>query len=131
MIIASMTLIALGATAVSSPIVRHLLQVVPSRAGRPHRVSGSTRRAHLHEFFGNISTNASSTYSTMIGKPTTCSVVGDTAGYWVPALLNGAGQRIAPRRINVYYRDRPPASRPVTPFPPDFRMIAGSPQAGV
>jgi hypothetical protein len=87
--------------------------------------------AHLHEFFGNTSTNASSTYATMIGKPTTCSVVGDTAGYWVPALLNGAGQRIAPRRINVYYRDRPPASRPVTPFPPDFRMIAGSPQAGV
>jgi hypothetical protein len=57
--------------------------------------------AHLHEFFGNTSTNASSTYATMIAKATPCSVLGDTAGYWVPALFNGAGQRIGPRRVTV------------------------------
>jgi hypothetical protein len=131
MIITSVTLIALGATPVRAQSFIIDCKSSHLAPDDPIVFPGVPGAAHLHEFFGNTSTNASSTYATMIGKPTTCSVVGDTAGYWVPALLNGAGQRIAPRRITVYYRDRPQASRPVTPFPPDFRMIAGSPQAGV
>ena len=97
----------------------------------PIVVPGRPGAAHSHEFFGNRSTNANSTYSTMIGQATTCDVAGDTAGYWVPTLLGSAGQVIAPRRIVVYYRDRPQPSRLTTAFPPDFRLIAGAPQAGV
>jgi hypothetical protein len=95
--------------------------VFPGRAGA----------THMHEFFGNRSTNASSTYSSMLGKPTTCPFPGDTAGYWAPTLLNASGQRIPARRMTVYYRDRPVESARVTPFPPDFRMIAGAPTNGV
>jgi hypothetical protein len=86
--------------------------------------------AHLHEFFGNTSTNAASTYASMLKATTTCPFTGDTGGYWVPALYTSSGQRVVPRRMTVYYRDRPQESKPVTPFPPDFRMIAGSPTAG-
>ncbi len=121
------------------------LDTVPARAatvkiecGRSHFAAddpivfpGRPGAAHMHEFFGNTSTNAASTYSSMLGKPTTCPFRGDTAGYWAPSLMNSAGQRIPARRMTVYYRDRPVESARVTPFPPNFRMIAGAPRPGV
>lgn len=131
LIITSVALIALGATPVQAQ--SFVIDCGPSHRAPddPIVFPGQAGAAHLHEFFGNTSTNASSTYASMIGKPTTCSVAGDTAGYWAPALFNSADQRIAARRMTVYYRDRPQESRAVTPFPPDFRMIAGAPRAGV
>ena len=124
-------LIALGATPAEAQSV--VIDCKPSHAlpDDPIVFPGQPGSAHLHDFFGNTSTNANSTYASMIGKPTTCSEAGDTAGYWAPSLFNSSGQRIAPRRITVYYRDRPQESKPVTPFPPDFRMIAGAPQQGI
>jgi hypothetical protein len=86
--------------------------------------------AHSHEFLGNTSTNALSTYRSMIGQPTTCDLAGDTAGYWAPTLLNSSGQPIKPRRAVIYYRDNPQSWVKTTAFPRDFRMIAGAPQAG-
>jgi hypothetical protein len=131
MVLASVTMIAVGATPARAQ--SFIIECKPSHfvADDPIVFPGVAGASHMHEFFGNTSTNASSTYATMTGKPTSCLVAGDTAGYWAPTLLNSAGQRIPPRRIVVYYRDRPQESRTVTPFPPDFRMIAGSPQVGV
>jgi hypothetical protein len=83
--------------------------------------------SHSHDFFGNRSTGADSTYESMIGQATTCEEAGDTAGYWAPTLLDATGQPIPARRVTVYYRDRPRSWVPTTAFPPDFRMIAGSP----
>jgi hypothetical protein len=82
--------------------------------------------AHQHEFFANRSTNAYSTVTSLTGKPTTCSRPGDTAAYWVPAVLNN-GRRVVPDRVIAYYRTtriRDVAS--VRPFPRGLRMIAGS-----
>ena len=93
---------------------------------------GQPGASHSHDFFGNTTTNASSTYASMIAGGTNCEEPGDTAGYWAPTLLAGNGTPIAPRRIKIYYRDTPNPNAHVTPFPPDFRMLAGGmPSAGV
>ena len=49
-------------------------------------VSPGGTSAHMHDFFGNKTTNASSTYASMTasGVTTTCSRPEDTAGYWIP-----------------------------------------------
>lgn len=82
--------------------------------------------SHLHEFFGNRSTNAFSTYATMVASTSTCRFSKDTAGYWAPALVIG-GEAVDAVSINAYYR--PPNqfvdAKAVVAFPPDFRMVAG------
>ncbi len=85
--------------------------------------------AHQHEFFANRATDAYSTLTSLTGKPTTCSRPGDTAAYWVPAVLND-GRRVVPDRVIAYYRTT--GIRDVTsvrPFPRGLKMIAGSAMA--
>lgn len=88
--------------------------------------------SHMHDFFGNKSTNAFSTYRSMLTKGTSCPMRGETAAYWAPTLFRGSGMTnpITPRRITVYYRDRPQPDKRTYPFPRNFRMIAGR-QPGV
>lgn len=131
LIIVSVALVTFGAAPARASSVKIECGASHHAPDDPIVFPGQAGAAHMHEFFGNTSTNASSTYASMLGKPTTCPVAGDTAGYWMPTLLNSAGKRIPARRMTVYYRDRPIESRVVTPFPPDFRMIAGAPTAGV
>ena len=92
--------------------------------------------AHLHHFFGNVTTNAASTYASLRAAPgTTCQPSADLAAYWVPALLIN-GTPIPPQAATFYYRGKSQTYQSVTAFPPDFRMIAGDqhtavPQTGV
>lgn len=46
---------------------------------------------HLHDFFGNTTTNASSTHAGMLAGGTNCQERGDTAAYRAPALLRKHG----------------------------------------
>jgi hypothetical protein len=83
--------------------------------------------AHSHDFFGNRSTNAASTFESMMQAQTSCELPEDTSAYWVPTLLSPSG---SPARVNwafAYYRNLPSRGGPPTAFPPDFRMIAGFP----
>jgi Domain of unknown function (DUF1996) len=89
---------------------------------------GQAGAAHLHQFTGNVTTNASSTYASMIGQDTSCPLSADTAGYWVPALVTPTGTPVRAVNMNVYYRNQPNDGQRVNPFPPDFRMIAGHPK---
>lgn len=57
-------------------------------------VSPGMPAAHEHEFFGNTTTGAFSTYESMIVAPTTCSAAEDTAGYWTPTLFAADGTRV-------------------------------------
>jgi uncharacterized protein DUF1996 len=99
---------------------------------------GQPGASHLHQFLGNRSTKASSTYSSMLAGSTSCGSPGDKAGYWVPALyedgryVSPVGLRAdgKPTRNVFYYRadnvsDAYRAAHPVEPFPADFRLIAG------
>jgi Domain of unknown function (DUF1996) len=93
----------------------------------PIMFPGQPGVSHLHQFTGNVTTNAGSTYESMLGQATSCPYAKDTAAYWVPALVSPLGTVIAPIRMNVYYRNKPSNGQPVVAFPPDFRLIAGHP----
>jgi hypothetical protein len=81
--------------------------------------------SHMHDFFGNTSVDAFSTYASLRKAGTTCARTGDTAGYWMPtAYQNGVVLR--PLKATIYYRDMASDPTAVQSFPPDFRMIAGN-----
>jgi Domain of unknown function (DUF1996) len=96
---------------------------------------GQPGASHLHDFLGNTSTDAFSTYSSMTANEstTTCpAATGDESGYWVMALYkNGVKldpkSSYAPHSAQFYYRkDNLNPGTVITPFPPGFKMIAGN-----
>lgn len=82
---------------------------------------GVVPSAHLHDFFANTSTNASSSYRSMRRASTTCSFSADTSGYWTPALVDRSGGIVTPVSMTAYYL----ASGQVTAPPKNLRIIAG------
>jgi hypothetical protein len=95
--------------------------------------------SHLHQFFGNRSVNAYSTWSSMRAASTSCGSPADKAGYWVPALYED-GRLVPPNglradgnrtRMSFYYRGDNVSStykarHPIESFPKNFRLIAGN-----
>jgi hypothetical protein len=100
----------------------------------PIRVPGGPS-GHMHDFFGNTTTNADSTYQTMTAPPptnpptarTTCSRPEDTAGYWIPTVSwkdsKGTQTTLTANRGVFYYRAGLKNYRTVQPFAPDLRDI--------
>jgi hypothetical protein len=79
---------------------------------------------HLHEFFGNRSTAADSTYASMLGKPTSCDLTKETAAYWAPAVRAASGTRVDVRSDLAYYLAvGSTKAADITPYPPDLRVI--------
>ena len=98
---------------------------------------GMTDMSHLHDFLGNNSTGATSTYTSMTHSTSTCRAAADTAGYWIPALYRN-GVRVTPSgawagvkvREQIYYRSNNLTSgTKVRAFPSDLRMVAGNSHA--
>jgi hypothetical protein len=93
----------------------------------PIRVPGGPS-GHMHDFFGNITTNENSTYQSMnaAGATTSCSRPEDTAGYWIPTVSwkdsTGTHELTANRGV-FYYRAGLKDYRTVQPFAPDLRNI--------
>jgi hypothetical protein len=83
--------------------------------------------SHQHEFFGNVTTDADSTYRTLRAGATTCRISADTAAYWVPSVF-ADGQRVAPIRVNAYYLAGRGRGR-IAAFPAGLKMIAGNGEA--
>jgi hypothetical protein len=88
---------------------------------------GMPGASHQHEFFGNVTTDANSTYATLRAGATTCRIAADTAGYWVPSLFVD-GQRVAPLRVNAYYL-RGRGRGTIAAFPAGLKVIAGNSMA--
>ncbi len=84
--------------------------------------------SHSHDFFGNNSTNAHSTLSSLLGKSTSCSLRSDTAAYWVPTLYKH-GHKVRPTKATIYYRTQIDGGAAVHAFPPGLKMIAGNQDA--
>jgi hypothetical protein len=84
---------------------------------------GEPGGSHQHEFFGNTTTNADSTYTSLRAGSTTCRIASDTAAYWVPTLYYD-GARVAPLRVNAYYLRGGGRGR-VVAFPAGLKVIAG------
>jgi len=93
--------------------------------------------SHLHDFFGNKSADAFSTYSSMSKDSTTCALSEDRAGYWVPALyvdgrqaVPGVGRSLLNGRqleFKVRYYSTTSESSGITysSIPADLRMVVG------
>jgi Domain of unknown function (DUF1996) len=95
----------------------------------PIKLPGQPGLSHRHDFFGNTSTNASSTYQSMTAKgaTTTCSRPEDTAGYWIPTVSwkdsDGTQTELTANRAVFYYRAGNKDYRTVKPFAPDLRDL--------
>jgi hypothetical protein len=88
---------------------------------------GETGASHQHEFFGNTTTDADSTLTSLRAGGTTCRIRADTAAYWVPTLYDD-GARVAPLKVNAYYL-RGRGSGRVVAFPAGLKVIAGNSSA--
>ena len=90
--------------------------------GRP----GAT---HEHQFFGNQTTDAFSTYERLSNGGTTCKDSADTAAYWAPTLYDANGLKHTPRRVRAYYYAHSDDRDELRPFPANLRVIAGDARA--
>jgi hypothetical protein len=91
---------------------------------------------HLHAFYGNVSTDANSTYRSMLRAKTTCTddtPPKDLAAEWVPTasfFQGGKWRSVNPWRIRVYYfpsiRDNLGGMEDI---PPNIKIIGGNPHA--
>jgi hypothetical protein len=82
--------------------------------------------SHAHDFYGNVSTDASSTYAALLGAGTTCTTPDDTAAYWQPVLLVD-GSPVAANAERAYYANV--TKGPIRAFPAGLRIIAGNSRA--
>ena len=87
----------------------------------PIVMPGHTGMSHLHEFFGNTTTNENSIGVSLLAGSTTCSDSNDLSAYWVPALYQN-GTRVAPMSARVNYEGR---GGNVTAFPAGFMALTG------
>lgn len=82
---------------------------------------------HLHDFVGNTTTDAYSTYDSLLAGTSTCGTPNgvDNAAYWMPAMWIG-GVRYLPKYSRVYYMRDAPSGVHVVAFPPGAELIAGN-----
>jgi hypothetical protein len=140
-----------GAIISNAQTVGWLLICAPSHtlADDPIVHPGQPGMAHLHNFWGNASTNANSTlasqeslanaapggaYSSFFVKHgTSCSfsqyaggTSGDTGSYWAPVVYANGKQVTPTTNAELYYRAKPTYGTNFQPIPQDARLIVGS-----
>src|SRR5262245_56418196 len=92
-----------------------------------HRLYGL---GHQHQFFANatlprLPNPPAAGYLDLVGQATNCDNPNDTAAYWTPTLLDGAGRVVPTQAFIAYYRswDMRDAGDGAAP-PPDTRLIS-------
>lgn len=91
---------------------------------------GQQGAAHHHDFFGNTTTDFTSTVLSLdTTESTSCRLRTDTAAYWAPAVSRD-GAWLEPISSDAYYRaaDGVGADR-IQPYPPGLMMISGDAHA--
>jgi len=97
-------------------------------ADDPILMPGMAGQSMQHDFYGNTTTTASSTSSTLLGKPTTCSTSADASAYWTPVLYQN-GQALQPVSALIYWRQTKALASMVQPMPAGISLIAGDEKA--
>jgi hypothetical protein len=142
------TVLAPRASSASSTAIQWQTRCVPSHVANddPIVFPGQTGLSHTHVFFGNATTDASSTASSLLAairngnRNTSCEDRLDGSAYWVPALYEcppavttctqANGTRVDPDLLFTYFaRPAEAAADQIHPFPAGFQMIAGNPAA--
>ena len=94
---------------------------------------GQVGKAHLHTFFGNTGTNAASTHNSLrtSGRGTCAGGIANRSAYWVPSMMNGAGQPIVPAYAFMYYKSGHRSVQPgqINNIPNGLKMLAGDMRA--
>ena len=78
-----------------------------------------------HDFFGNMSTSATSTTSGLVGGSTSCTTSVDASAYWTPVLYQN-GVAITPERNLIYWSGLQVQDPVVTAPPAGLEMIPGT-----
>ena len=86
---------------------------------------GRPGNSHLHEFFGNVSTDASSTLASLREAGTTCKPRGDRSAYWVPVLQDAQGEPVDVLEGTFYYVSSHENRRDLRLWPQGLRVVAG------
>jgi uncharacterized protein DUF1996 len=81
---------------------------------------------HLHDFFGNGTTDANSVPEFLLGQDTSCIPAFDATGYWVPAVMQNGAPLTAVSADFFYRVVAPQDPSKVQPFPAGLIMVAGS-----
>jgi hypothetical protein len=87
---------------------------------------GQPGKSHLHQFYGNESADAFSTYASLRnGGQSTCNrgpFAANRSAYWMPAMLDSAGEVVKPAFVSIYYKRRPASD-------PKCSLARGGPDA--
>jgi Domain of unknown function (DUF1996) len=89
---------------------------------------GRPGESMAHDFFGNMSTSATSTASGLVGGSTSCTTSVDASAYWTPVLYQN-GVAITPERNLIYWSGLQGQDPMVTAPPAGLEMIAGDESA--
>jgi hypothetical protein len=92
----------------------------------PIKYPGQPGLSHNHTFLGNVTTDAASTPTTLLGGKSSCNLPADSSAYWAPTLYLGR-RPVLPVGSFVYYIKR--TTSPVQAFPAGLRVIAGNAMA--
>jgi hypothetical protein len=77
-----------------------------------------------HDFFGNVTTSATSTAPGLVGRLTSCTTSADASAYWTPVLSQN-GVSITPERNLIYWSGLQDKNPTVSAPPAGLEMIAG------
>ena len=84
---------------------------------------GQPGKSHLHQYYGNLSADAHSTYKSLrVDGQSTCMSPVNRSAYWMPAMLDGAGSVVRPDYVAIYYKRRPKSD-------PKCSLRSGDPRA--
>ncbi len=86
---------------------------------------GAAGASHLHDFFGNRTTDAATTTETLQAGSTSCQPLADHSAYWVPSLYKD-GTQVAPLKLAAYYNLNGRQPGTIVAFPAGLRMITGN-----
>lgn len=86
-------------------------------------------RSHNHDFFGNRTTNATSTIESLLAGDSNCDPLADRSPYWVSTLYDAKQQPVPVEQATFYYLVSVAKPETVRAFPLGLRIIAGSPAA--
>ncbi|KXK63783.1 hypothetical protein AWW66_00945 [Micromonospora rosaria] len=88
---------------------------------------GQAGASHVHEFFGNLTTNAYTNLASLVNGGTNCDPQADRSAYWVPTLYQN-GRPVAPESVTIYYQGITDRLN-VKPHPQGLKMVVGNPLA--
>jgi hypothetical protein len=89
---------------------------------------GMPGESMAHDFFGNVTTSATSTAPGLVGGLTSCTTSVDASAYWTPVLYQN-GVAITPVRNLIYWSGLQAKNPAVSAPPAGLEMIAGDESA--